>query len=158
MWLVMFPKWFDKHPNNNSVESGQFRHEEKKLKAFSPQTMYSLKSSIGSSNRGGMVILPRKHPKLFNSLSCSTGVGLMASCCALTRTRYLSQSEGNGRCKVLSACGSSIAVNELIEETYVDMLKKKEKIEGCAALHHSPKTRQKSQGSRAGGGNTSKKF
>jgi hypothetical protein len=49
-------------------------------------------------------------------------------------------------------------VNKLIEETYVDMLKKKEKIEGCAALLHSPKTRQKSQGSRLGRGNTLKSF
>jgi hypothetical protein len=55
----------------------------------------------------------------------------------------LSQSEGNGRCKVPSACGSSIAVNELIEEIYFEMLKKKEKNEGGAELRHSPKMRRK---------------
>jgi hypothetical protein len=46
----------------------------------------------------------------------------------------LSQSEGNGRCKVPSACGSSIAVNKLIYETYFDMIKKKEKNESVQLL------------------------
>ena len=74
-----------------------------------------------------MVILPRKHPKPFNEDSGSVGIDLMGSNCALTRTRYLSQSEGKGRCNVPSAGGSSIAVNELIEETYFNILKKERK-------------------------------
>jgi hypothetical protein len=45
-------------------------------------------------------------------------------------------------------------VNELIEEIYFEMLKKKEKNEGGAELRHSPKMRRKSQGSKACRGKT----
>jgi hypothetical protein len=65
----------------------------------------------------------------------------MGSNCALTRTRYLSQSEGKGRCNVPSAGGSSIAVSELIEETYFEMLKKKEKNETLEVAGGNPPTR-----------------
>ena len=88
-----------------------------------------------------MVILPRKHPNPFNSVSYSMGVGLMGAQLCADVDAYFSQSEGNGRCKVPSACGSSIAVSELIEETYFEMLKKKEKNETLEVAGGNPPTR-----------------
>jgi hypothetical protein len=48
------------------------------------------------------------------------------------------QSEGKGRCKVPSACGPRIAVNEFIEIPYLDMLKKRKNLKTAAGFTIAP--------------------